>query len=234
MAIFNMILPRPTPPPEVVVEHIITTVPTGTIHSVVFSGVEEVPTFFIMVKTGDSNTYPFAWTIGENGAVTTGYMTSTSSSSNITARYETTQERLTVNYSSANETLTFGLTSALYLGQTTFHLFYTTQPLQRKTVTLSSAFATLDFTDVTADDTSKILILVQTASFVSATNRPAYWIRNGSDTALQARAYSSSSNSNVSIRTINSGQNITESYPSGLRFTRGSNFPVGDYTIYYA
>ena len=233
MAIFNMILPRPLSP-EVVVEHLLVTTVTGTLTSVSFSGVEEMPTFFIMVKTGDTGTYPFAWTIGDNSTITTGYMTSTSTSSNVTARYETTQERVTVNYSSASETLTFGFTSGIFLTGTTFNLFYTTQPLQSKTVTLTSASTTLNFTDVTAADTSKILILVQTAATNSASNRPAYWIRNGSDTALQARAYSTSSSSSVSIRAVATAQSIAESYPSGLSLTRGSNFPLGEYTIYYA
>lgn len=219
-----MVLPKP-PEPEVEIYKAVAK-PT-TSNSITFSGITAIPKFYAMIKEGSNTAISgvASWVVFYQNSDKYCYMTSTSSSSNVSAIYST-------GYAvSINNGL--NISGISMVSADNYDLFYTDGEIKTKTVLLASANMILNFSDVQAEDTSKFLLLVQTSASSAVANRPASWARF-ENTITQTRGYSSSSQSTVSLRTTTSANEIIEGYDTGLKFTRSLGFPVGNYTIYYA
>lgn len=225
--IFNMILPQVEEVETIISK--VTALPSSSA-SITFSGITAIPKFFVMVKEPSTRATStiLAWICYFNNSATSCRLTSTSSSStvNISIGHDST-----ASISSSGLSLTDG--SGLITSET-YDLFYTDGNIKAETIDIPSypQRSSLEFAGVRQSDTSKFLLLLHTDG--SSGGSFAYWVREGSN-ILQARGYSSTTSTSVSIRTTNSSTEITESYTSnGLVFSKSGSFGSGDYTIYYA
>lgn len=225
--LFNMILPAAQEVETIISRAETTPMATTALR---FSDMTKVPNFYAIMQIPNNDaagSQPIAWIVNDSICS----FVADPSSTNISSVYDSAGASAYILSGGMNVELT---NVSGFMTSSTYQMFYTDGEVKSKSWPILTSTTTLNFSGVGQSETEKLLLLVQTASNAMAAGRPAYYVRMG-ESSWQARGYTPSYATTTIIRTTTASNLISESFSgTTLTFTRGTSFPAGEYTIYYA